>query len=273
MQGDDRVRYCAECKLNVYDFSALTAREIEQLVTRTEGRLCGRLYKRPDGTLLTADCPIGFRTRVRRLSRAAAAAFSALTMGISAAAAQKPRTSPSTTSLVQIDPFTSGLVVQVNGPGNSLLPFARVWIVNEKGEIVSDGLTNSHGRFVVTDLGQGSYVIEVESVGLETAVLRKVSFPRAGVLQVQMHAMGRALETPNQNHIQVPFEVDMGWVISPPFFQNIKPPKFEGDDLTPPHTAPSRPSNNSPEPNFIKRLFSAIPDKVSCFWPPCSFPR
>src|SRR5690349_9803270 len=32
MQGDDRVRFCPECRLDVYDFSAMTAREIEQLL-------------------------------------------------------------------------------------------------------------------------------------------------------------------------------------------------------------------------------------------------
>jgi hypothetical protein len=52
MQGDDRVRYCPECKLNVYNFSALSPREIERLVAQTEGRLCARYYQRADGTML-----------------------------------------------------------------------------------------------------------------------------------------------------------------------------------------------------------------------------
>jgi hypothetical protein len=35
MPGNDRVRYCPECKLNVYNFSALSAREIDRLVPET----------------------------------------------------------------------------------------------------------------------------------------------------------------------------------------------------------------------------------------------
>src|SRR5215475_10221592 len=50
MAGDDRVRYCPECQLNVYNMSALTISQIEELVANHEGRLCGRFYRRLAGT-------------------------------------------------------------------------------------------------------------------------------------------------------------------------------------------------------------------------------
>lgn len=66
MKGDDRVRHCASCKLNVFNVREMTKPEVEQLVESTQGRLCLRLYKRWDGTVLTADCPVGVsRARVR----------------------------------------------------------------------------------------------------------------------------------------------------------------------------------------------------------------
>jgi hypothetical protein len=39
MVGDNRVRYCSECKLNVYNLSELTRREAEDLIAGHEGRL------------------------------------------------------------------------------------------------------------------------------------------------------------------------------------------------------------------------------------------
>lgn len=80
MKGDDRVRHCASCKLNVYNIKELTAAEVEQLVMRTQGQLCVRLYKRWDGTVLTRDCPVGLqRVRMRVASAmATAAAFVAV---------------------------------------------------------------------------------------------------------------------------------------------------------------------------------------------------
>jgi hypothetical protein len=67
MQGDDRVRFCQHCRLNVYNLSAVTRREAEALVKEKEGRLCVRLYRRRDGTALTADCPVGLRALRRAL--------------------------------------------------------------------------------------------------------------------------------------------------------------------------------------------------------------
>jgi hypothetical protein len=65
MEGDERVRFCALCSKNVYNLSAMSRSEAEALVREQEGRLCVRFYRRRDGTLLTDNCPVGFR-RMRR---------------------------------------------------------------------------------------------------------------------------------------------------------------------------------------------------------------
>ncbi len=77
MSGDDRVRACADCKLNVYNLSAMSQAEAEALVREREGRLCVRFFMRPDGTVLTRDCPVGV-SRVRRTYAASLAAVAAL---------------------------------------------------------------------------------------------------------------------------------------------------------------------------------------------------
>jgi hypothetical protein len=80
MKGDDRVRHCASCKLNVYNVQAMTAAEVQELVERKTGRLCLRLYRRWDGTVLTSDCPVGVaKVRMRAAAAlATAAAFAAV---------------------------------------------------------------------------------------------------------------------------------------------------------------------------------------------------
>ena len=59
MEGDERVRFCPECELNVYNIASMTEAEALALIKEREGRLCVRLYKREDGTVLTRDCPVG----------------------------------------------------------------------------------------------------------------------------------------------------------------------------------------------------------------------
>lgn len=77
MFGDERVRFCGQCKLNVYNLSEMSKKEAELLVTRTEGRLCIRYYQRRDGSIITRNCPVGLRAIKRRVSRVAAAVGSA----------------------------------------------------------------------------------------------------------------------------------------------------------------------------------------------------
>jgi hypothetical protein len=75
MVGDARVRFCGACARNVYNLSAMTRAEAQALLVEKEGRLCVRYFQRTDGTLLTADCPVGIRRRRRRRRVVAAAAL------------------------------------------------------------------------------------------------------------------------------------------------------------------------------------------------------
>jgi hypothetical protein len=68
MIGTERVRFCGQCNLNVYNLSSMTKTEAESLIAQTEGRLCARFYRRRDGSILTYNCPVGLRAIRRRLS-------------------------------------------------------------------------------------------------------------------------------------------------------------------------------------------------------------
>jgi len=81
MYGNERKRHCSEYKLNVYNLSEMTQREAENFLINSEGRVCLRIFRRNDGTVLTKDCPIGWQAVKKKISRAATAAF-ALIMGI-----------------------------------------------------------------------------------------------------------------------------------------------------------------------------------------------
>ena len=68
MDGDDRSRFCHQCNKHVYNFAAMSEAEANRLLEATEGGLCGRIYRRADGTILTSDCPVGV-ARLRRAFR------------------------------------------------------------------------------------------------------------------------------------------------------------------------------------------------------------
>lgn len=56
MLGDDRTRFCGQCKQNVHDVSELTRAEALRLVSAGPDVPCLRLFRRPDGRVMTADC-------------------------------------------------------------------------------------------------------------------------------------------------------------------------------------------------------------------------
>lgn len=71
MRGDDRARFCGQCRQHVYDLSAMTRAEALTLIARNHGSLCVRLRRRPDGRVVTADC----RERLRAARRRGLAPF------------------------------------------------------------------------------------------------------------------------------------------------------------------------------------------------------
>ena len=78
MVGDERMRYCDQCSLHVYNLSGMTRREAEALVASAEGRLCVRFYRRADGTILTRNCPVGLSALKRRAAHVATATMTAV---------------------------------------------------------------------------------------------------------------------------------------------------------------------------------------------------
>ena len=106
MSGDERTRLCAECNLDVHNISQMTRVEAEEFLASKfnnlgephEHRVCALIYRRADGTIITADCPVGIaalRTKARRaLGRIAAVAGLTALVGAVAAAVENSRGTP-----------------------------------------------------------------------------------------------------------------------------------------------------------------------------------
>jgi len=113
MMGDERVRFCSACSLNVYNLSAMNRSEAETLIARSEGRLCVKFYRRRDGSIITRDCPVGLRAirdRVSYLTTAIASAVLSFMAGVGvheAASSSLAALRPGRTMGVMARPFES----------------------------------------------------------------------------------------------------------------------------------------------------------------------
>jgi len=69
MAGGEDVRFCGKCRQNVYNLSAMTEAQAQELV---QGPVCVRFFHRGDGTVITRKCPPMIEAARRRLIALAA---------------------------------------------------------------------------------------------------------------------------------------------------------------------------------------------------------
>lgn len=174
MSGDDRVRFCSQCNLHVYNFAELTRKEAAALITATEGRMCGRIYRRSDGTVITKDCPVGLRAIRRRVARATGAIFATVVALSSAVLGQKPTQKASsckqqvTISRKQTDAeagVITGTILDVQGV---VIAGARIKVTDRISKKSVDTTSDEKGGFRIAVSGPGPYDVITESSGFKT---------------------------------------------------------------------------------------------------------
>lgn len=101
MTGDEARRFCGQCRLHVHDTSQMSRRRVRALLTNTNGECCLRVWRRPDGRVITKDCRRVVRALARRLAfvRTAAAALFAF-VGLGGCGTQESHETDATTGVV-----------------------------------------------------------------------------------------------------------------------------------------------------------------------------
>lgn len=177
MTGDNRIRFCGHCQLNVYNISELSRSEAEKLIASSEGRLCARLFRREDGTILTKDCPVGLRALRRRVAKRTATVFAAL-LSLSAAvfgqqsSSKHGKTSCTPQTRITRTNATSDhpakvLAGTVTDPAGALIPGAEVQLIKVDTKEIQRTSTNDSGRFEFESLAAGKYSITVEAAAFK----------------------------------------------------------------------------------------------------------
>ena len=201
MSGTDRVRHCGQCDKNVYNISAISRQEAEDLIRENEGRLCVRFYRRADGTVLTQNCPVGLRAIGRRISRVAGAAMSAAAAVASASAAQFPML-PIAAEMMKATGTISGIVEDATG---AELPGAHVHLLEQRTGKKLMVRSDKFGKFQVDDLNKGGYIVQIDMPGFLPETRQLALWNRDElkvVLQVGQVTTGGGISVP---YVTAPF--------------------------------------------------------------------
>lgn len=197
MTGDERARFCQQCKLHVYNISEMTRGQAEALILKTEGRFCARLYRRADGTVLTKDCPVGLRAIRRRVSRVAGATLTAIfsfcmsATGQSAAQEDKScagggKVKIKREQIVQSQDKRSMLMGVVKDVNGAVVAGTSIKLVNRANRQKIEGVTNDEGLFKFFSVEAGSYQLEVNAAGFQALELDDIIVENNEVVSIDV---------------------------------------------------------------------------------------
>jgi ankyrin repeat protein len=167
MIGNDQVRFCEHCNLQVNNLSGMTRAEAMRLVERSQGRLCVRFGQRANGEVLTRQLPKKLHHIGRRASRIAAGAFSA-TLSLSSTTAQTTKPDSSTharivssaNSQAEVGGSISG---SITDPSGAVIPGAIVTLSNVTSHSYYIENTSDDGAYKFSLLAEGKYRLTVEA--------------------------------------------------------------------------------------------------------------
>jgi hypothetical protein len=197
MIGDDKVRFCSQCNLNVYNLSAMSEPEALRVLKDPEGRLCARMYQRADGTILTQDCPVGVRAKFRRLTRFATAALAMIFIAPFARAQRIPINPPE--AIVQFETTNQQIHVHVVNQLGDAVRDAAVELQDKSFNTVFNARTDHRGNAHLPLPVENTYILVVRAPLLMTyskilVVGETTVTVEAGPMEVMGGGMGMLAE-------------------------------------------------------------------------------
>ena len=193
MHGNDRTRFCESCELSVYNVAGMTANEIRILVASTDGRLCMRLRRRADGTVITKDCPVGLRGYQKRVARFLGAAMAAVLGLFSISYGQKEDKDTIDASKLKIVHVTNDCSGEITGTimdaQGAVIQRAEITVFEgSKGEKrkLAAAVSNDEGEFRVPHLPKGRYELTVSSNGFRLLTVGNIVLSEVECLKMDL---------------------------------------------------------------------------------------
>jgi ankyrin repeat protein len=184
MQGSDEIRFCDHCVKDVHNLSAIKRKDVRKLLLRSQGGICVRYTRRPDGRIDTLKRR--FHQLTRQTGIAAGVLGTSLTVS-SLAYAQTtepnlPQQDPAAAELTVKENSTSGGTISgvITDQNDAVITFALVTIFNETGSVYQSTPTNLQGYYEFKNVPEGSYKLKVDAGGFESKELSAVAIGEGG---------------------------------------------------------------------------------------------
>jgi hypothetical protein len=178
MNGDQSQRYCDQCEKSVYNFSQFTRSQAEALIARTNGKLCARIERRSDGSILTADKSYSLPRLNQKFLRIASATMSAV-LSVAPVIAAKPIKNLPVLNFSQeqknqtdakVAEKTARIWGTVYDPSQAVVPNVKITLINESTKNERKTSSSEEGIYEFTSLESGTYQLIFEAPGFKKSI-------------------------------------------------------------------------------------------------------
>lgn len=185
MIGSDTIRFCSHCAKNVHDISAITRTEAERLIRQSNGNLCVRYIKNPNGKPVNAPPKL---TQIKRRATIAAGVL-ATSLTFSTLAYAQGGTISTKENQTQTQPNNSQnktekqtfLTVSgtVKDQQDSVIPGAKITLRDIRTANTRLTVSNEDGFYEFKNVEPSTYEIQIESAGFEKLTLSNLEIFKA----------------------------------------------------------------------------------------------
>lgn len=185
MRGTDQIRFCDHCAKDVHNLSRMTRKQARKIVAASNGNICVRYVRRPDGRIQTIKNAFHQITRQTGI----AAGILGTSFGVATLAyAQTPidpnqiENSPIAAAFDQKSDQPNGKISgTISDPNGAVIPFAFVTISNTETNFYQSANTDQEGFYEFKNVPPSeNYKIKFEASGFETKEIAQISVTASG---------------------------------------------------------------------------------------------
>ncbi|HQU82024.1 MAG TPA: carboxypeptidase-like regulatory domain-containing protein [Pyrinomonadaceae bacterium] len=179
MTGNNEVRFCSHCAKNVHNISAMTRTKAEKLVKDSNGQICVRYVKNPQGKIV--NLPPKLTQIKRRAALAAGVLAASLTLSTQAYSQGEPLLKVKTTQTQKDNSLNSTekqkfsrVFGEIKDEAEGLIPKAKITLRNTSTGKIRETSSNDDGFYEFKDVEPAIYELTAESLGFAMLKLTKI---------------------------------------------------------------------------------------------------
>lgn len=179
MQGDEQIRFCSHCAKDVHNLSEMTRKRARKIVAASNGNICVRYIRRPDGRIQTIKNTLHQITR--QTGVAAGVLGTSLTVSTLAYAQGEMRVNAKENVVAvsveneKTDAPNGSLVGTITDPHGALVAFALVTLMNEQTAFYQSVNSNQEGVYEFKHVPVGDYKLKIDAGGFASKEIAQIS--------------------------------------------------------------------------------------------------